>query len=238
MDLQEAIKNLKERGTNNPLPLSKMAKIWAAGLDQAAVAWGAKVFSDKKFQTLANFKNLEQIEKDRIFNELVIAPLTLFMLTLEASDFGKADDLQDYFLVVKDEIPKAHLESLKDLGIEKKHLDIWKKLIKMRYEEYGQDKLTARGAMLEYNSQEKDLQMEDLKEIHLVLPVFTVAVGCHRHICRGKIEGQDFLFKFLFKKLSRFYFEIRVLLEGGKIDPLTRLKINLRHFWNDLKEGQ
>lgn len=237
MDPQEEIEQLKKEGFSAD-SLPKMAKATAAMLDQGAIGFVAKVFNDPKFQKLAEFEKRGQLEKDRIFNELIIAPLTLFMLTLEAPDIRQPEEFRDYLLTVRDEIPKTHVEYLKSLGIEKKHLADWEKLIKMRYEEYRQDKLEARGAMMEFEAGEKgrDLTSVDLEEINLFLPAFTVAVGCHQHICRGKTKGKDELFKYMVENLSRFYTEFRVAVEGGKITPWQKAKVKFRHFWNGLKE--
>ena len=38
------------------------------------------------------------------------------------------------------------------------------------------------------------------------------------------------------KKLSRFYVEVRITMEGGKIPSQLKARMKLRHFWNDLKE--
>lgn len=237
MDIDEEIAKLKERGPNKPIALPKMAKLLARMLDKAAVSWVGKVFWDKKFQRLTGFDGLPQIEKDRIFNELIVAPLALFMITMEAPDLNQPEDFRDYLKSVKEEIPKAHIASLKEMGVEEKYFSDWKKLIEMRYEEYAGDKVSAREAMMEFESKEKSLETSDLDGINIVLPVFTVAVGCHRHICRGKTKEKDELFKYLMKQLSRFYVEFRTAVEGAKITPVTRLKIRLRHFWNDLRDG-
>lgn len=234
MDIDKKIQELKQKGPGS-LPLPQMAKLLAAMLDKASIGWVSKVFYDKKFQRLADFERIGQKEKDRVFNELIIAPLTLFMITLEAPDINQPPNFRDYLLIVRDEIPQAHVESLKSLGIEKKHLKLWKKLIKMRHEEYSQSKFEAREAMMEYESQDKEMTLTDLDGINLFLPVFTVAVGCHRHICRGKTAGKDPLFKYLIKNLSRFYSEFRAITEGAEITPWKRFKIKARHFWNDLR---
>lgn len=234
MDIEKEIKKLqKQRPAGTSLP--KMARLLATMLDKGAVGWVGKIFWDKKFRRLAEFGKLEQSEQDRIFNELVLAPLVLLMITFEAPDLRQSKDFREYLLTVRDEIPKAHLEYLRSLGIEKKYLTDWEKLIKMRYEEYSQDKLEARQAMMEFESQEKDLTTSDLDDINLFLPVFTVAVGCHHHICRGKTKGKDKLFKYFVKRLSRFYVEFRAVAEGAKITPWKKLKMKLRHFWNDLR---
>jgi len=235
MDIEKEIKRLKEQGQSG-VSLAKMAKLVAKMLDQGVIGLAGKIFWDKKFQKLAEFGKLKQPEKDRIFNELVIAPLTLFMITLEAPDLRQSQEFRDYLLVVRDEIPKAHVKYLKNLRVEKKYLVDWRKLIKMRYEEYSKDKLGARQAMMEFKSKKKDLVPSDLEEINLFLPVFTVVVGCHHHICRSKIEGKDELFKHLIKHLSRFYSEFRATIEGAKITPWKKLQIKLRRLLNDLNE--
>jgi hypothetical protein len=234
MDIEKEMKKLKEQGPAG-VSLSKMAKLLATMLDKGAVGWVGKIFWDKKFQKLAKFDKLEQAENDRIFNELIVAPLVLLMITLEAPDLRQPKDFREYSLTVRDEIPKAHLEYLKSLEIKRKYLDDWEKLIKMRYDEYNRDKLEARQAMMEFESKEKDLTTSGLEGINLFLPVFTVAVGCHHHLCRGKTKGKDELFKYLIKQLSRFYVEFRAIAEGAEITPWKRFKVKLRHFWNDLK---
>ena len=74
MDLEEEIKKLKEKGPDNPLPQSKMAAILASTLDQAATQWAFKTYWDRKFLKLAKIDSLNQTEKDRVFNELILAP--------------------------------------------------------------------------------------------------------------------------------------------------------------------
>lgn len=231
------MEELKKGRPENPPSLKHLAKLVAAGLDRASLAWCSQTFYDKKFAKLASFENLDQLEKDRIFNELIIAPLVLLMLTVEAPDLEIPAGLNDYYLMIKEEIPNAHLETLRRIGIEDKHLRDWEKLIEMRYREYKEDKLLSRQAMMEYYSQEKNLEIIDLEHINVFLPPFTVASGCYTHICRGKTEGRDLLFKLIIKKLSRFYLPLRVRLEGKEINRLIELKMRLYHFWNDLTES-
>ncbi|OGM11242.1 hypothetical protein A2V80_03370 [Candidatus Woesebacteria bacterium RBG_16_39_8b] len=236
MDLDEEMKKLKERGLDNPVPLSKMAKITAASLDKAATHWAYKTYWDKKFLKLAKIDKLIQTEKDRVFNELILAGEALIMMTLEAKDLRHPEDFLEYLLKVKDEIPEAHSVTLKEIGVERKHRKLWKKLIGMRFREYSESKISAREAMMEYESKEKDLIASDMEGINLTLLPFTVAVGAYKHIVRSKTKGKDFLFKLIMKKLSRFYVEVRITMEGGKIPPQLKARMKLRHFWNDLKE--
>jgi len=236
MNLEEEMKKLKESVPDNPIPLSKMAAITATSLDQAAIQWGFKTYWDKKFLKLAKIDSLDQTEKDRIFNELILAGETLIMLTLEAKDLRHDDDFKNYLLKVKDEIPNAHDDYMKELGIERKYRKLWKKLINMRYTEYSESKTTAREAMMEYEAKEKELETSDMADINLTLPPFTIAVGAFKHIVRGKTKDKDLLFKLIMKKLSRFYVQIRIMMEGGEIKGTLKLRMKLRHFWRDIKE--
>lgn len=235
MDLDEEIRKLKKRGPERPIALSKMAKITAATLDRAANDWCHKIFWDKKFRKLAEFDKMDKAEWDRIFNELVLAPLTLIMITLEAPDL-RQQDLRDYLRMVKDEIPWAHLDCLRQLGIEKRYLADWKKLIQMRYEEYSDGKLSAREAMMIDESRKGKLTPAGMDHIQLFLPPFTVAVGCHTHICRGKTKGKNRLYKYMIKHLTRFYTQIRILIEGGELTPALKFRMSMRHFINDIKD--
>lgn len=90
--------------------------------------------------------------------------------------------------------------------------------------------------MMEDGSKRKKLKISDLEGISLTVIPFTVAVGAHRHVVRGKTKGRDLLFKSIMKRVSRFYLNIRIKIEDGKIGGLTKARIKLCHLRNDLKE--
>ena len=208
--------------------LDQMADATAAGLAQAAAAAAYELFCDEQFRRLARFERLSQVEHDRIFNELVVAFLVLIMLLLEAPDLRVARESQDYLNGLNKRIPKAYVDHLKTLGVETNHLRDWEKLITMRYEEYARDKQGVRAAAMQIESSEKGLDLDGLSKIQLLVPLQAVAIGCHHHICRGDTDGQDDLFKLTLKSLSKFYVELRIRLEGGKITPLTRARVALK----------
>jgi hypothetical protein len=234
-NLEEEVKKLKNWNKKSPPSIAKMAKIMAASLDRAASQKAFQIFNDKKFRAFLNFDQLEKIEQDRIFNELVVNAIVLLMMTLEAPDIRNLEELKEYFLLVKEELPRAHRDLLASYGIEKRYLKDWDKLIQMRYEEYDKDKLELRKAAMELEAKERgDLTVDGLEDIQLFLPVHTVAIGCHHHLCRGKTDGKDELFKLILKYLGRFYVEIRVPLEGGKITFWRRAKVKARHLFQKL----
>jgi hypothetical protein len=205
--------------------LDQMADTTAAGLVQAAAACAFQLFRDKKFRRLAAIEQLSQTEQDRIFNELVVALVVLIMLLLEAPDLRGAGEFRGYLATLNKTIPKAHVDQLRTLGVETNHLQDWEKFIAMRYEEYARDRHDVRAAAMQIESAEKRLDLDDLSKIQMLVPVQVVAIGCHHHICRGDTEGRDDLFTLTLNSLSRFYVELRVRLEGGRITPLTRARV-------------
>jgi hypothetical protein len=209
-------------------------KATAAGLSQAASASAYELYRDKDFRRMASLERLSQTEQDRIFNELVVAFLALVMLLLEAPDLRVSSERRSYLADVSKRISEAHVEHLKTLGVESDHLRDWAKLISMRYEEYARDKHEVRGAAMKIESAKKSLDLEGLSRIQLLLPVQTVAIGCHHHICRGNTDGQDELFNRILKSLTKFYVDLRIRLEGSKITPLTRARVALKRMLNRL----
>jgi hypothetical protein len=207
--------------------LDQMAGATATALVQAAAGSAFQLFRDKQFHLLTGFEQLSQVEQDRIFNELVVACVVLIMLVLEAPDLRVADEFHGYLSDLNKRIPKAHMDQLRSLGVEAKHLRDWEKLISMRYDEYARDRHDVRAAAMQIESSEKALDLDDLSKIQMLVPVQTVAIGCHHHICRGKTKGRDDLFKLILKALSRFYVEIRVPFEGRRITPFTRARVAL-----------
>jgi hypothetical protein len=218
--------------------LDHMANETAAALVYAAGASAFQLFQDMQFRQLAGFEQLSQTEQDRIFNELVVASIVLIMLVLEAPDLRVATEFHDYLSDLNQKIPKAHLDYLRTSGVETEHLRDWEKLIAMRYEEYARDRHDVRAAAMQIESSEKGLDLDDLSKIQMLVPVQAVAIGCHHHICRGDTEGQDDLFKLTLKSLSRFYVELRVRLEGGRITPLMRMWVTLKRILHRMRTGR
>jgi len=215
-----------------------MANETAAALVQAAAGLAFQLFQDKQFRRLAYFEQLSQIEQDRIFNELVVAFIVLIMLVLEAPDLRVATEFRGFISDLNKKIPQAHLDYLRSSGVETKHLLTWDKLISMRYEEYARDRHDVRAAAMQIESSEKKLDLDDLSKIQMLVPVQTVAIGCHHHICRGNTKGRDDLFKLMLNSLSRFYAELRVRLEGRKVTPLTRARVKVKRILRRKRTGR
>jgi len=208
--------------------LNQMAEATATALAQGAAASAFHLFRDEQFRRSAGFEQLSQTEQDRIFNELVVGYVVLTMLVLEAPDLGSAGEFRDYLANLNKRVPKAYVDHLRNLGVETRHLREWEKLIAMRYEEYARDRHDVRAAAMQIESSEKNLDLDSLSKIQMLVPVQAVAIGCHHHVCRGDTRGRNELFKHTLKSLSKFYVDFRVRLEGGKITPLTRARVALK----------
>jgi hypothetical protein len=217
-----------EQWIPTPEDFDQLAAKTAAPLAQAAGGAAFELFQDEHFRSLARFDAISQTEQDRIFNELVVAFLMLIRLVLEAPDLRVPDMLRDHLKNVGSKLPAAHIDVLRSMGVEDTHLRDWETLLAMRYEEYARDRHQARAAAMQLEGQEKQLDIEDLRAIQLMVPVNTVAIGCHIHNCRGQTDGRDELFKETLRALGEFYVEMRLHFEGGKAGPLTRARTKLR----------
>jgi len=210
----------------------QMADVTARSLVQIAANNAHQLFRDKGFRRLASFDVISQIEQDRIFNELVVSYVVLLLLLLEAPDLRVPREFRDYLKDLKEKIPKAYVDYLRTLGVAAENLRDWEKLIGLRYDEYAKDKHEVRAAAMQIESAEKALDLDDLEKIQMLVPVQAVAIGCHHHVCRGETKGRDELFKRTLKSLSRFYVDIRIRVEGGKVTPLMRARVAWKRVMN------
>lgn len=163
---------------------NNMFEATAKGLDQAAAHYAFRVFDDKKFRRLATFHTFSQVDQNRIFNDLVVSRVVLIRLVLEAPDLRVPDEFRDYLSDIHGKLPKAHVDYLESIGVESKYLLDWETLISMRYDEYAKDWHAVRAAAMQFESAEKDLDVDDLSKIKS-----RARPCCCHYICRGKPMG-------------------------------------------------
>ena len=214
----------------------ELAAETSRALDIAASHYAHALYWHKDFQGPAKLEGMSQTEQDRIFNELVVGCIVLIMLGLEAPDLRMSDDQKSYLKELRDAMPAAHSRYLGEVGVKSKHLKDWTKLINMRFEEYARDRHDVRAAAMKLKSKEAELDMKGLAGIQMLVPLQAVAIGTHHHICRGKGEDSDELFKCILKHLSKFYVHFRVMMEGGKITPFTHARVAIRRWIRRLSQ--
>lgn len=208
--------------------LEELAAATADRLAAAAAQFSFTLLHDKPFRRQARCDQLPTSEQDFIFNELLVAHLTLLMLTLEAPGLRVDNDQKDFLLLLQAEIPRAHGRNLHQLGVAAAALADWDELIDLRFEEYCRDRYDVRAAAMELAAAKNGTVADDLPAIQMLLPVQTVSIGCHAHVCRGQTVGRDELFKLILRALAKFYLETRVIFEGHQITPLMRLRMAVR----------
>jgi len=203
----------------------EVAEQTAMALDIAATQYAHTMYWDKEFQKLAKLSSLNQADQDFVFNELIVGCIVLVMLSYEAPDLNIDDEMKGYFKTLRDMMPEAHIKYLQNMGLKSRHLKDWKKLINMRFEEYARDRHDVRSAAMKLRTADRDLDLDSLAGIQLMVPLQAVAIGTHNHICRGKTEGRDELFKCILNMLAKFYTHLRLNTLGKKLSVYQRFRM-------------
>ena len=180
---------------------SKLAKSLVLDISQS----GFEFWQDSEFRKLVSFDSLSQTEQDRIFNEVVVTGLGLLVLYLD----GAVAEItltkhQVYFDQLQKDSLKFFISYLEEIGIPKKFVKIWQKLIDMRLEEYREDYQLALGESSNWKEFKGDLKMRKTWA-----QIETVTIDGLSHIRRGKVKKDDPLWKMLrfwllglYKKIS------------------------------------
>lgn len=161
-------------------------------------------FQRKDFRLYVDFNNLSQTEQDRMFNELELSVLGLFVLSFDhAIEIASAPEQKIVFSSFQKDLPSAFLQILADIGIENKFIDQWGGLIEMRLSEYRRDFKTA----IKESSKWNEFKGEKQSQASWA-QIETITIDCLSHIRRGKVEKEDPLWKLLRKWLITLYAQI------------------------------
>ena len=167
-------------------------------------------FQRKDLRLYVDFDNLSQTEQDRIFNELELSVLGLFVLYFDYEvNQVSLEKKKIVFSSLRKDLPAAFLQMFIELGIEKKFIDQWKMLIEMRLKEYRGHF----GLAMKESSKWKEFKEEKLSQSAWA-QIETIAIDCLTHIRRGKVEKDDPLWKLLRKWLITLY---------AQISPMSKL---------------
>ena len=155
-----------------------------------------KLFKDDKFRKIINFSNLERIEQDRIFNELIVSNIVMLMIVLDQLiiEASGQDDKKEFFKALRQSVPDYQPNFLKSLGIEDEHIKIWRKLIDLRYDEY-QDRVRILREF--YLKSDDDELAEFIADNKIIAVLETFSIGTCDHILRGRLEKDHPLLKFI-----------------------------------------
>ncbi|HCP09034.1 MAG TPA: hypothetical protein DIT25_04545 [Candidatus Moranbacteria bacterium] len=159
-----------------------------------AVNSAFKLFRDKEFRKEIGFEKMEQIEQDRIFNELEVTFVGFLYLLIENRLKYFPEERRNYWHSVKGSVFPRFINWFKELGIEQEHIETWEKLVDLRLDEYrgGLEKTR----IIWENSLEQDkTSTESMKNEAIILSALTIAGVLH--IRRGESTQADPLNKTL-----------------------------------------
>lgn len=153
-------------------------------LVKVAAGSGYEIFLDQKICQLMNFENQTQSEKDRIFNELVVTALVLLLSIVESRLPDIEPSRQEFWQTVHKEIPDIFTQWLTELEVHRNHVDIWRKLIDLRYDEYKENRWRVKQALVD--ELEKNRDEEEINE--MAVRVATLTTSGLLHITRGRAK--------------------------------------------------
>lgn len=152
-----------------------------------------KVFKDEEFRKQFNFSEQENIEQDRLFNELSLTSICLLLLLLDTASDWWQNEKRYFWQKVKSRIAERFQEWLKELGISQKYVSFWGKLIKMRYNEYKRDlpKLYQASGIVDPEFIKSDDERRKVGYVRFM----AVSIGAIHHLRKGKANPKDPFFK-------------------------------------------
>lgn len=140
----------------------------------------AKFFNDPDIRKLINYLEIDQEERDRILNEIVLSGLGLAILSVETMSKTGSGERQSHAKLIAEETTDYYPNYLAGWGVKEEHVGMWRKLIGMRCKEYRKD----------FNKYKQELP--SVRKSNPWAPI--VATGGAFHILRGDLGAKnDFL---------------------------------------------
>jgi len=130
-----------------------------------------RLIREKQFIREFDFEGYDQVEQDRIFNEIVASAIVLSALMFETlAQKITNDESKQFFANLYIETMSEYSNILKNNGVEQHFCQIWKDLLEMRIKEYRKD----------YKTYRKEFEKDSNPWSQIV------AIGGFQHITRGK----------------------------------------------------
>jgi len=154
------------------------------------------LWSRKDFRMFIDFDHQTQTEQDRIFNELEVSLIGLYVLHFDNAIETATDQAKVLvFKGLREGIQTGFLKILSDNGVEVKFLKMWEGLIKTRVKEYREDYKIA----MKMSAKDKSFAIKDADLRPAWARAETLKIDCLSHIRRGNFDEKDPLWKFLTK---------------------------------------
>lgn len=153
-----------------------------------------ELWKRKDFRLYVEFDKIPQTEQDRMFNELEVSLLGLFILQFDYTISEAEEEKKIVLLALQRQLSPAFISILADLGIENKFLKQWQQLIDIRLKEYREH------VKLAYEETKKGEELKEDPDIQASwAQIETITIDCLSHIRRGDVQKDDPLWKLLRK---------------------------------------
>lgn len=135
-----------------------------------------RLFKSKKFRAFSNLNDLELVEQDRIFNEIIASGIVLAVLMFGSlADETNNRNKEQFYSELSLELINRYGNWLIELGGKQEHAEMFKKLIKLRADEYRKHRRRYKRELGQFK-----------KEATVWLPI--VSIGGFAHITRGNAK--------------------------------------------------
>lgn len=158
-------------------------------LEEILLPSAFRFFKNNGFREITQFHSLEELEQDRIFNELEVSAICLALFCLESAEALIKPEDYHFWRKVHREFPKQFQEQLLYYGISQKNADLFEELIKMRHQEYHDLSREAWDMWDRAEPQFQKLLIDAVK--HNLAGLHATAIGAAIHIRRGKLKKKD-----------------------------------------------
>lgn len=154
-------------------------------------------WQDEKFRKLVDFDKISQTEQDRIFNELEVSVLGLFVLK---------------FPHLEEQGVESFMELMREVGIADEFLKTWQELIDLRLKEYTEHYQLAIDETKDFD------ELRNKEERVIWSRIETITIDCLTHIRRGKVKKGDPLWKMLREWFLMLDFAMSKIVKDLKLD--------------------
>jgi len=164
----------------------------------------------KDFRLYVAFDNVPRVEQDRMFNELQVSLLGLFILKFEHASDNVLEEKTIVFRSFAKDLAPAYLQMCAEMGIGEEYLPTWSKLIDMRLTEYRRDFRYAEKdskTMKEFKKESESMRITWAR-------IETLTIDCLTHIRRGNVEKNDPLWKLLRKWFISLDVQLNSIIEA------------------------
>ena len=138
-------------------------------------------FNDPDIRKIINYSKIDEEERNRILNEILLSGIGLAILSVETMSKTGSGERQTHARMIKREIENHYPDQLVGWGVDEKNIKMWRKLIEMRCKEYRKD----------FDEYKEDLPK--IRDSNPWTPV--VATRGAFHILRGELEPGSIFFK-------------------------------------------